>query len=158
AAHAVEVFNATAAWDNDRGDSWHFSDMLLANGKRLLAYAADDAHFSIRPDTFVAWVQVRAGELSPEALLEALKSGAFYSSQGPQIDDVDIDDRRVAVRCSPARAVFVSGPDERSQRQLGQAITVCELPIPWIHEVPYIRVTVVDDAGRKAWTNPIWLG
>lgn len=158
AAHAVEVFNATAAWDNDRGDSWYFGDMMLAKGKRLLAYAADDAHFYIRPDTFVAWVQVRAEELSPDAILEALKTGAFYSSQGPQIDDVDIDDRRVAVRCSPARAVFVSGPDERSQRQLGQAITACELPVPWIREVPYIRVTVVDETGRKAWTNPIWLG
>jgi hypothetical protein len=30
--------------------------------------------------------------------------------------------------------------------------------VPWIGEVPYIRVTVVDDAGRKAWTNPIWVG
>jgi len=62
------------------------------------------------------------------------------------------------VRCSPARAVFVVGPDERAQRQLGQAITSCTLSVPWIGEVPYIRVTVVDDAGRKAWTNPIWVG
>ena len=69
AAHAVEVFNATSVWDNDRGDGWYFCDMLLARGRRLLAYAADDAHFSIRPDTFVGWVEVRAEELSPEAIL-----------------------------------------------------------------------------------------
>ncbi|MFQ3681655.1 PHP domain-containing protein [Roseiflexus sp.] len=157
AAHAVEVFNATAVWDNDRGDGWYLCDLLLRQGKRVLAYAADDAHFYIRPDTFVAWIQARAEELSPEAILEALKSGAFYSSQGPQIDDVDIDDRRVAVRCTPARAVFVSGPDERSGRCLGQAMTECEVPFQWLRDLPYIRVTVVDDAGRKAWTNPIWL-
>ncbi len=157
AAHAVEVFNATAVWDNDRGDGWYLCDSMLRQGKRMLAYAADDAHFSIRPDTCVAWVQVRAEELSPEAILEALKSGAFYSSQGPQIDDVDVDDRRVAVRCTPARAVFVSGPDERAQRHLGQAITGCEFPMHQLRDLPYIRVTVVDDAGRKAWTNPIWL-
>ncbi|NWG22734.1 MAG: CehA/McbA family metallohydrolase [Chloroflexi bacterium] len=157
AAHAVEVYNATAAWDNDRGDSWHFGDMLLARGRRLLAYAADDAHFAERPDAYVAWVQVRAEECSPEAILAALKAGAFYSSQGPVIEDVTLDETRVVVRCSPARGVFVTGPDERCSRELGDRLSVCELPIRQLRDAPYIRITVVDAAGRKAWTNPIWL-
>lgn len=157
AAHAVEVFNATSVWDNDRGDGWYLCDLLLRQGKRVLAYAADDAHFYIRPDTFVAWVQARAEELSPEAILESLKSGSFYSSQGPVIEDIDFDDQRLVVRCSPVRAVFVTGPDERSGRCLGQAMTECEAPFQGLRDLPYIRVTVVDDAGRKAWTNPIWL-
>lgn len=158
AAHAVEIYNATAEWDNDRGDSWHFGEILLAGGRRLLAYAADDAHFADRPDAHQGWVYVRATELSPEALLESLKSGAFYASQGPLIEDVVVDDTRVIVRCSPARAVFITGPDARNSRELGTGLTHCELPLRSLKNAPYLRVTVVDAAGKKAWTNPIWLG
>src|SRR5215469_12380540 len=66
AAHAVEVYNeGTAQW-SDRGNSWYLCDLMLGHGRRINAYAADDAHFlSSRPAAFAAWVQVRATELSP---------------------------------------------------------------------------------------------
>ena len=57
--------------------------MLSNRGRRLSAYAADDAHFKERPDAFGGWVQVRAESLDPVALLAALKAGHYYSSQGP---------------------------------------------------------------------------
>ena len=34
---------------------------------------------------FGGWVMVKADSNDPDALVEALKSGAYYSSQGPQI-------------------------------------------------------------------------
>ncbi len=43
AAHSVEVYNALADREN-RGDSWHLTDVLLNRGHRLTTYAADDAH------------------------------------------------------------------------------------------------------------------
>ena len=45
AADAIEVYNAGIAQWNDRGDAWYLCDLLLAGGRRLNAYAADDAHF-----------------------------------------------------------------------------------------------------------------
>ena len=47
------------------------------------------------------WVHVKAEELSPEALLTALKAGAFYSSTGPEIYDIDLHPRTNA---SPSTA------------------------------------------------------
>jgi hypothetical protein len=35
--------------------------------------------------------------------------------------------------------------------------TAVELPLPDRAKTPYVRVTVVDDAGNAAWSNPIWL-
>lgn len=157
AAHAVEVYNETCTYDNDRGESWHLTDMLLARGRRLLAYAADDAHFEpSRPDTFGGWVHVRSESLDPDALLAALKAGHYYSSQGPRIYDLSIDSSMVRIACSPARGVFVSGYSQRSRKQLGSAITECELPLD-LFQGSYCRVTIVDAAGKRAWTNPIWL-
>ncbi len=156
AAHAVEIFNQTCAEDNDRGDSWYLEDLLLARGTRLLAYAADDAHFKIRMDYRAAWVQVRAEELDPDALLAAIKAGHFYSSQGPEIIDVAVERDQIHVVCSPARTVFVSGRSSAAAHQTGDGITECTLPItPFARS--YCRVTVVDAAGKRAWTNPIWL-
>ncbi len=156
AAHAVEVYNQTCAADNDRGESWYLSDLLSARGKRLLAYAADDAHFRERPDVRAAWVQVRAEALDPDAILAALKSGAFYSSQGPELRDVRIAGATLYVACSPAVAVFVGGRGSVSRSRLGNGIAECELPLDPFRG-SYCRVTVVDEAGKRAWTNPIWL-
>jgi hypothetical protein len=158
AAHAVEVYNETCAQLNDRGDSWYLLDLLLARGHRLQAYAADDAHFQAREDRFGGWVQVRAEALEPDALLAALKAGHFYSSQGPEIRQLTIEGNQLRLECSPARAVFVSGRGSRSRSALapGGDLTTCTLGLdPFAGS--YCRVTVVDKAGKRAWTNPIWL-
>ena len=158
AAHAVEVYNETCAQLNDRGDSWYLCDLLLARGHRLHAYAADDAHFKARPDRFGAWVQVRAEALEPEALLAALKAGHFYSSQGPEIRHLAIEGDQLRLECSPVRAVFVSGRGSRARSALAPSgdLTSCVISIAPFAGVQ-CRVTVVDRAGRRAWTNPIYL-
>ena len=156
AAHAIEIYNETCAGHNDRGESWHLGDMLQTRGRRLTAYATDDAHFAARPDTFAAWVQVRAPSLDPETLLAALKAGHFYSSQGPQLHNVAVAGGQIAVTCSPATAVFVSGRGAKARSQRGEALTECAFPLAPF-EGSYCRVTVVDRAGKRAWSNPIWL-
>lgn len=156
AAHAVEVYNETCATDNDRGDSWHLADMLLARGRHLHAFAADDAHFKARPDQFAAWVHVKAEALAPEALVAALKAGQFYSSQGPTIDSVEISGQSMRVACSPASLIVVSGRRAASRSLRGVGLTEAVLPVE-----PFAggscRLTVVDASGKRAWSNPIWL-
>ena len=157
AAHAVEVYNHSATEDNDRGDGWYLADALLAEGRRVDAYAADDAHLRPgAPDALGGWVQVRSETLEPEAILTALKAGHYYSSQGPEIRDVAVEDGSVVVRSSPARAVFLGGRGTARARVLGEGITECEVLLaPFVGS--HFRVTVVDAAGRRAWTNPVWL-
>jgi hypothetical protein len=159
AAHAVEVHNALAARE-DRGDSWHLTDVLLNRGRRLTAYAADDAHFQPQdPPGCTSWVQVRAEALEPEALLAALKGGHYYSSTGPELHDVRLRDGRLAVRCSPVRKVLVTGGAPGAQvarAAAGAALTECSLPVAMFGR-GYCRVTVEDAAGGRAWSNPIQL-
>jgi hypothetical protein len=156
ACDAVEVWNQVAAIDNDRGDSWYMSDVLSLRGRRLGAYAADDAHFRTGRDDRKAWVQVRSTSLDPESLLAALKAGHYYSSQGPVIEDVQINGLTMQVRCSPAEAIFVTGRGPLTEVSWGAGLTVASFTLAR-YAGSYARVTVLDVAGKRAWTNPIWL-
>ena len=118
----------------------------------------DDAHFEHPWDRFGAWVEVRAERLDPVALLAALKAGAYYSTQGPRIEDVRVDSDRVHVACSAARAVALTGIHGwRSDVALGRPTLLREavLDLATLRS-PYWRLTVTDADGRRAWTNPVW--
>ncbi|MDT0307893.1 CehA/McbA family metallohydrolase [Streptomyces sp. DSM 44917] len=157
AAHAVEVHNDLSARE-DRGDSWHLTDLLLARGHRLGAYAADDAHFQPQdPPGRAAWVQVRAESLAPEALLAALKAGHYYASTGPELREVRLEGGLVTVRSSPVRKVLLTGGVPGARVAEGEALTEVSLPVAMFGR-GYCRVTVEDAAGERAWTNPIHLG
>ncbi|MCP9623488.1 phosphotransferase [Nocardia otitidiscaviarum] len=155
AAHAVEVFNSLAARE-DRGDSLHLYDVLLGRGYRLDAYAADDCHFQPQdPAGRDAWVQVRAESLDPDALLIALKAGHYYSSTGPEIHGIEIAGGRIEIRCSPVHKIVVTGSVPGAQWRMGDGLTECRLPLDMFARSPYVRVTVTDVAGNRAWSNPI---
>ncbi|HEU0223254.1 MAG TPA: CehA/McbA family metallohydrolase [Paracoccaceae bacterium] len=155
AAHAVEIYNHGCAVDCDRPDGFHILDLLLSEGRRLDLIATDDAHFST-PDHFGGWVMVKAEENLPENLLEALKAGRFYSSQGPQLRGIEIDGRAIEVACSPSRTVIVQGRGSAAVAQHGHSMTRARLSLDRLAASPWCRVTIVDAAGRRAWSNPIW--
>jgi predicted metal-dependent phosphoesterase TrpH len=157
-AHAVEIYNGIAADANDRPESWHILDTLLDKRQRYFAYAADDAHFTPNYHDFRrGWVHVKAEQLSPETLLTALKTGAYYSSTGPQIYDITlVPGQRLTVHCSPAERIFVTGVGSAAQRAWGNGLTNAEFDLSdW--DSHYCRVTVRDRRGGRAWSNPIWL-
>lgn len=159
AAHAVEIFNMTCHMANDRGYGWYMADLLLAEGRKLLAIATDDTHAKPeRPDMFAGWVMVKAERLDPDSLLDAIKAGHFYSSQGPLIHDIVISDDRstVTVETSPASSIQVCGRAQRTRDVHGNGITSCTIDLDRVQN-DYFRVTVIDSRGKRAWSNPIWL-
>lgn len=156
AAHAIEVYNALSAWE-ERGDSWHLCDVLLARGHRFTVYAADDAHFQPQdPPGCKAWVQVRAESLDPEALLASLLAGDYYSSTGPEIHTITVEDNTITIECSPASRILVTGGIPGKQVRGGDGLSRCVFPLDMFHGSAYVRVTVVDAVGGRAWSNPIW--
>ncbi len=154
-AHAVETYNHGCWAGCDRADGFHTLDLLLSEGFRLNLCATDDAHF-YEPDHFGGWVMVKAEANEPEALLAALKAGAYYSSQGPEIRGIEITDEVVRIECSAASSVIVSGYGTASKGIHGESMTRAEMPLERFQSSPWLRVVVVDRAGKRAWSNPIW--
>lgn len=155
AAHAVEVYNHGCATGCDRADGFAIADLLLTEGRRLTMIATDDAHFS-EPDHFGGWVMVKAEANEPEALLAALKRGDFYSTQGPELRDVRIEGDHVVVECSAAVSVIVQGWGTGAKAVHGHSMTRAEVPLTRLLNSPWLRVTVIDAAGKRAWSNPFW--
>lgn len=155
AAHAVEAYNHGCAVGADRADGFGVLDLLLSEGHRLTLCATDDAHFT-EPDHFGGWVMVRSVANEPEALLAALRAGAFYSSQGPEIRGVAVSGDRVRVASSAVASVIVQGQGSAARAVHGASMTEAEVPLDRLAGSPWLRVTVVDRAGRRAWSNPVW--
>ncbi|HTN97923.1 MAG TPA: phosphotransferase, partial [Nordella sp.] len=121
-----------------------------------------DAHFH-HDDHFGGWVHVKAAANDPDLLLEALKQGQYYSSQGPLIHDLSIEGRELHVTSSPVDTIVVVCGHSRTVMRIGKSITSASLDLTklergWLltKQSPWFRVVVIDQAGKRAWSNPIW--
>lgn len=156
--HGIEILNATSTDHNDKPGGWYMVDLMCERGRRYSALATDDAHFNPdRTDSQIGWIMVKSETLSPESLLEAMKQGHFYSSTGPQIHDIKvIAGEKVIIRCSPVNRVFVTGSGHLSDETHGHGLTEVVIPLTRTSQSPFIRITIRDESGKRAWTNPIW--
>lgn len=182
-----EVYNGHPA-TNGNGDAQRPGSEALwdrANTRRrgaldlplLFALATDDAHDHHQEGPALSncgrgWIQVRARELSPSALIEALRAGEFYASTGVELADVRFDGRTLTVDVAREEGVryvtrFVGaarsdgGPD-------GHVLLETEAD-PAVYRLRgdegYVRATVASSrpqpnpvaAGdvQRAWTQPV---
>lgn len=156
AAHAVEVYNHGCAVGAARPDGFAIADLLLGEGRALSLCATDDAHFN-EPDHFGGWVMVRSVENTPKALLTALKAGDYYSSQGPELRNISVDGDTVTVESSAVVTVILQSGGSAALAMHGSSMTRCRLGLGRFKEHGWFRVSVIDAAGRHAWSNPIRL-
>ncbi len=167
--HGLEVFNASAERDTGRGDSSYMWDLALESGMALTGIATDDCHYP-GFDIGDAWTMVRAAERSPEAVVAALRAGAFYASAGPAIVDLQRSGDEVEVVCGPASSVVLHSSfergtairaDHRGMQQHGRilerddASLVRRARLGVDPRASFVRVVVTDTSGRSAWTNTI---
>ena len=155
-AHAVEIYNHGCHVACQRGDGFCTLELMLTAGRRLNLIATDDAHFT-EPDHFGGWVMVKAESNSPEALLQSLKDGVFYSSKGPLISDLQWhDDYSLSYECSPAQSIIVQGQGSACVTVHGENMSRGRVKLDRLRDSPWARFTVVDAADRCAYSNPFW--
>jgi len=163
AVHAVEIYNHNMAVGAlpDRAHGAYMLDGLLEKGYRVLVNAGDDAHFGHPLDRFGGWVEVHCGRLDPEILLDSLKAGRYYSTQGPSLRELLLNGDNLHVETSEAYAIALTGGGDRwlsgeeRTSQVDEPITQADFDLTPFRG-SYCRVTVVDPQGRRAWSNPIW--
>ncbi len=189
-AVAIEIYNHNDSILNGKESSLLLWDALLAEGHRVWGVAVDDAHFihpsgagdaweyaegvwRIKPSWPVsvdrqnagrAWVQVGVDEGTPESILEALHSGCFYSSRGPIVQALEVEETRIHVRCSPCQRIKFIGNamiGDIFEAPAGSSLTEASFDVAapgwWGSDLSYIRVECEDERGRCAWTNPIFV-
>ena len=158
--HAVEVINYGTEWLENTGDGSVFWTEMLYRGCRLWGGGSDDNHNhqpldSMYSDSFGGFTVVRARNRTPEAILEALMTGGFYTSTGPFIYDFYVEDDEIHVVCSPCERIYVSVEHRAYQRKMGRHVTEYVTKLKGREKL--IRAECMDAAGRSAYTNPIFL-
>ncbi len=163
-----EVFNGHPQVNNIGGggvagleEAW---DAILTSGKLIYGLATDDAHHFKRPEDPTAsrpgqgWIVVRADTLAPRAILDAIERGDFYSSTGVELRDLRVSATEVTLDIrtttfSKYRVRFTG----RGGRLLSEVTTN-----PATYRITgsegYVRATVLESNGAKAWTQPVRVG
>lgn len=154
----IEVINYGCEIEIAKGISSIHWDDLLVRGERYLAFGVDDGH-RCGWDFYGGFTMVKAPELTPEAILTALRRGHCYSSMGPLIHDLRLTDDGIEVECTPAQMInFVANNQNGwcALRERGPLLTGARYLRGGNER--YVRVEVVDAAGLRAWSQPIFFG
>ena len=149
---AFEIWNSGCAieddMDTDNGAYW---DELLGMGNKLFAVAPADGHAMYNHCN--SWVMVNA-ENNVKAILEALKKGAFYSSCGPEIKDFYVDDEGVAhIEASECEKIIFQCDKHPSKKFTAKDTPLVKAELNLKDDYDYIRVTIEDKNGKKAWSQ-----
>ena len=148
---AMEIWNSGCAVENDMDTNAAYWDQLLFDGQRIWGVAVDDGHAMYQH--CLGWVRVNAENNVPD-ILKALSEGRFYASTGPEIHDFTFEDGVARVSCSPAAKVQFISWRMPTRQVTGENLTQAEMKI--FDKAHYVRACVVDEQGRRAWTNPIF--
>ena len=153
---AMEIWNSGCAIEDDMDiDNGSYLDELLGMGNRIFAVATDDGHQMYQHCK--GWVMVNA-ENNVRDILEALKNGAFYSSCGPIIKDFYVDDQGVVhIEASECEKIIFQCDKHPSKKFTAKEAPLTSAEIDLEDDFEYVRATVIDKDGNRAWTNPIFL-
>ncbi len=152
---AMEIWNSGCARNCNQDKDAAYWDELLGQGQRIWGVASDDGHGMA--DHCNGWVRVNAENNIP-SILKALEAGAFYSSCGPEIFDFYVDGDMAVIECSNAAMICLHS-DGHPGRIVRGDLTRAEFKLSnhWCGDYRYVRISITDKEGRKAWTNPIFL-
>jgi hypothetical protein len=141
-------------------DIW---DGLLSMDILMYGIASDDAHDFVgefapaRSNPGSGWIMVKAGELSTDAIMQAIEQGEFYATLGVTLKDVYHTEDKYIVDVNPykdaAYTITFIGKD-------GHTLQESQGPYAEYHfkgDELYVRARIFESSGRIACTQPVFL-
>ncbi len=150
---ATEIYNTVSGvHESRRPDSSLIVDMLATKGHVLPLTAADDAHYYDNDDCR-AFIMVEAEACTEDALMEGIRAGRYYATQGPEIH-IRRKGNEVVVETSPVcEIIFHSNIAWAERVHNGDGLTEARHPIG--QKECFVRAEAVDANGRRAWSQII---
>lgn len=143
-------------------------DVLLSRGKIIWGVGSDDSHDFLKLDDpgaerpGQAWIVVRAERLSAEAIMAALERGEFYASNGITLEDYTASTREISIdlKRGGGRTITDTRFITRFIGKHGRLLA----EVPGTHprytikgNEGYVRASIMDSNGRRAWTQPVFV-
>ena len=149
---AVEIFN-TGSWRKGyfEYDISVYDELLRADNCKFCV-AGDDNHKN--HDMFGGFVSINSEKLDYQSIMSALKEGNFYTSTGPKIISLYIEDgiAHLSVEKGAKYAVMTTGVRKTKLIDLENE-DINDIKFNISSEYKYVRFDVIDDKNRRANTN-----
>lgn len=148
-----EIFNSVSDLPrNARPYSGLLFDMMAVQGNYTKMTAVDDTHFYYTADMCRSFIYVKAEECTREAVMEALKAGDFYCSQGPRIE-ITQEDGTIMVHTTPVEEIvyFTNTVWTDHRADVGNNLTEGKYEVKPTDT--FVRVEVRDKDGKYAWSQ-----
>lgn len=157
--NALEIYNHSSVVAGYDDEVPQIFDDMLKKGKSIFCVAADDNHNghpegSPRFDACGGFTMIKADKLEYRTITKAMEAGQFYASAGPLIHELWYENGEVHVTCDPAAKICANYGVVRAgvaYPQNGEPLTHAAFSVK--PNDGYIRITVIDQNGNKAFTN-----
>lgn len=153
----LKGLTAMEIWNSFQEDGGAVREMVY-EGKEILSVATNDFHkFREGEKSILAAIYIQAEKLTYRQLVKNFLNGNYYSSCGPTISELYIENDRLHLACSKVKSVMLITPsiDCRSLQVTDGYIEQADFVLnPHDKKVFYLVLT--DKHGNKAWTNPIF--
>ena len=150
---ATEIYNAVSdAGESLRPYSDFYIDICANAGAYPLILATDDAHAYDGNDNRLGWIMVKAKELTNESLLEAIKNGDFYSTEGPELR-VERQGNKLIIDTSPCQLIGTLSNLSWEWKRTVRGDNLTHFEYEFRNNEKWVRVEVRDKNGKKAWSN-----
>lgn len=156
---SMEMCNYSSFVDNRAEYNAGLYDKLLCAGKRIACHSADDNHNRSEAgaqgcDSFGGFAMIIPDSFEYGAIVDAIEMGNMYSSMGPIIKEVSIEENKVHIECSPAKHIAAFTGSKTPKRAFAPNdgfITCADFELD--DRAKFLRVSITDEAGRHADTR-----
>jgi hypothetical protein len=150
----VEIWNSVSDTRSGRGDSSIYIDVMAVNGLRPRIFASDDVHF-YKEDLFGGWIMVNSRSLDEKEIMNNIREGRFYSSQGPEIKQIEIKKDRIFVETSPVKEIiFLTDTLYCADRVIRSGSGKIKRGEYRIKDTDsFVRIEIRDENCKKAWSQ-----
>jgi len=155
----IEVWNSISEVQSLRGNSSGYLDVAASKGTVKLMFASDDTH-KYGKELFGGYSMVNSGSLDKYSIMESIRAGNFYCSQGPEIKQITVNEDSIYVECTPVKHIaflsdtFFSARDKIWYREDG-LLDEASYKIRETDNI--VRVEFTDENGKKAWSQFIYV-
>ena len=100
---------------------------------------------------------VHSAALDKESILEALASGAFYASTGVKLIKLEASQQGISIEIEQERDLIYTTRFTTVAGELLTEVNGLTANYRPTGNETYIRATVINSSGTRAWTQPVFL-
>lgn len=159
---AIEIYNHVTDSLNGKSSALVYWDERLRTDPQFFGIAADDAHIiPAHPGFNGGWIMVCAEDLNKESIIDALRSGRFYATRGPEFHSIDVSENVIRCTTSPIKRAWLVGEayyGARFDLPREESFTEFSFTVPTgssLSRSSYLRLEIEDEQGKRAWSNTL---